>query len=75
MIALRKKKGWSVEDLARIIGEPHKLVRQPRDGLRFARTGRMLDQHPPSRPFCLGIGKKLAHHIELMKAREELVSL
>ncbi len=64
-----------VEYLAFVLGEPDQLVRQPGDGVRLARSRRMLDQHPPPRALRPGIGQQLADDIELMETREQLVAL
>ena len=46
-------------------------VRRPRDGVRLARAGRVLDQVLAARPFRQHGGLQLARGVELVEARED----
>src|SRR5262249_42448085 len=63
-----------IEGVAIVDLDPDELMRQPRDGLRFAAAGRMLDQITPPDAALRYISQKLPHAIELMIAREDLHS-
>ena len=64
-----------IEHLGRILGEPHELVREPGDRVRFARAGRVLDQNPTSGALRQRVGQQLADDVQLMKSREHLIPL
>ena len=64
-----------VEHLIGVIGEPHQLMRQPRDRVRLSRSCRMLNEHAPPRTIRLGVGKQLADDIELVETWEQLIAL
>ena len=51
-----------VEHLAGVIGEPHQLVRQPRDRVRLARSRRMLDQDAPPCALRLASARACGRH-------------
>src|SRR5690606_25090066 len=46
---------------------------EPGNRVALARTGRMLDQVTLARPLGFGVGQQLAHHVQLMEAREDLL--
>ncbi len=48
------------------------LVRQPRDAVALAAARAVLDQVAPARTIVVGIGQQLAHHVQLVVAREDL---
>ena len=52
--------------------EADQLVRQPGDGVRLAAAGRVLDQVAPARAVLPRVGQQLAHHVELVVARQDL---
>ena len=49
----------------------HQLIRQPCDGVGFARASRVLNQVSLAHPFLLGIRQNAAHHVELVIAGEK----
>ncbi len=55
--------------------KPIKLVREPGDGVRLAAAGRVLDQVALARAVARRVRQELAHHVELVIAREDLQRL
>ena len=64
-----------VEDRRAVAAQADQLVRQPGDRVALAAAGRVLDQVAPARAVLGRVGQELAHHVELVVAREDLVAL
>ena len=64
-----------VEDRRVVALQADQLVGQPGDRVRLAAAGRVLDQVAPAGAVRLGVGEQLAHHVELVVAREDLDAL
>jgi len=52
-----------VEQCLALVLQPHKLVRQPGDGVALAAARRVLDQVTPADAALGGIGQQHAHHL------------
>jgi hypothetical protein len=61
-----------VEGRCRILRETDELVREPRDGVRLAAPGRVLDQVPATGASLLGVREEAVNDVELMVARPDL---
>src|SRR5581483_8614367 len=55
--------------------QPDQLVGKPGNRIAFARTRRMLDEGAFSGSLGFSVGQQLAHHVQLMKAGEDLLRL
>ena len=55
-----------------VLAQADELVGQPGDGVGLAAAGRVLDQVALARAVLPGVGQELAHHVELVVAREDL---
>ena len=62
-----------IENVLASCSQTDELVRQPGNGIALAAAGGMLDQIALARASLCSIGQQLAHHIELVVAREDLL--
>jgi hypothetical protein len=63
-----------IERLPLIRCQDDQLVSEPGDRIRFPRPRGMLNEIPAARALYAGIGQQLAHDVELMIAREQLLA-
>ena len=64
-----------IEDRQAVLLQTDELVCQPGDGVALAAAGRMLDQIARPGATCPCIGEELSHHVELVIAGKDLLSL
>ena len=64
-----------VEDLLLRVADPHQLVGQPGDGVRFTGAGGLLDQVALANTIILHVSEDLPDHAELVVAGENLNQL
>ena len=62
-----------IEERRAVLLDPDELVGEPRDGVRFAASGRVLDQVPAAGAPSGHVRQELAHHVELVVARPQLL--
>ena len=62
-----------IEQRLALVLQPHKLVRQPGNGVALSTARRVLDQVAPTDTNFSGIGQQHAHHRQLVIAGEDLL--
>ena len=64
---------YRIEEGRAVLLEPDELVGKPRDGVRLAASGRVLDQVPATGAPSGHVRQELAHHVQLVVARPYLL--